>query len=55
MELVRGGRRGTLPSLRSIGWSAVLGLHPRFTPEWIGDTAQAVAYLAKSPAAREAC
>lgn len=53
-ELVRSGRRGTLPTLRSVGWSAVLGLHPRFTPEWIGNTAQAVAYLAKSPAARAA-
>lgn len=53
-ELGRSGRRGTLPSLRSIGWSALKGLHPRFTPEWLGSTAQAVAYLAKSPAARAA-
>ncbi len=54
LEFFRSGRRGTLPSLRSIGWSGMLGLHPRFTPEWIGNTAQAVAFLAKSPATRAA-
>lgn len=53
-EFVRSGRRGTLPSVRRIGWSALQGLHPRFTPDWLGSTAQAVAYLAKSPAARAA-
>lgn len=54
LQFVRSGRSGTLPSLGSIGRSALLGLHPRFTPEWLGSTAQAVAYLAKSPAARAA-
>lgn len=53
-EFVRSGNRGTVPSLGRIAWSAALGLHPRFTPEWLGNTAQAVAYLAKSPAARAA-
>lgn len=43
----------------TLKWS-VLGegfrsfLRPGFTPESIGDTAQAVAYLAKSPAAKAA-
>lgn len=53
-ELVRAGQRGTVPSIARVTWSAVIALHPRFTPEWIGSTAQAVAYLAKSPAARAA-
>ncbi|WP_257953338.1 metal-dependent hydrolase [Nocardioides sp. B-3] len=53
-EFLRSGHRGTLPSVRRIGWSALPGLHPRFTPEWLGSTAQAVAYPAKSPAARAA-
>lgn len=53
-ELVRSGQRGTVPSIAKVTWSAVIALHPRFTPAWIGNTAQAVAYLAKSPAARAA-
>lgn len=47
-------RRGTLPSYRRIVWSGIRALHPRFTPAVMGNTAQAVAYLAQSPAARAA-
>ena len=54
VQFIRSGRRGTLPSLRLFGRNARLTMHPRFTPAWVGDTAQAVAYLAKSPAARAA-
>lgn len=44
--------RGALPGVPSLLWSAVTTFDPRYTPESVGSTAQAVAYLAKSPAAR---
>ncbi|ATL66736.1 metal-dependent hydrolase [Nocardia terpenica] len=44
--------RGALPGVPSLLWSAVSVAQPGYTPESVGSTAQAVAYLAKSPAAR---
>ncbi|RBO88286.1 metal-dependent hydrolase [Nocardia puris] len=44
--------RGALPGVPSLLWSAVSTFNPRYTPESVGSTAQAVAYLAASPAAR---
>ncbi|QLY27867.1 metal-dependent hydrolase [Nocardia huaxiensis] len=48
----RGMRRGVLPRWRLIGRGFAQFVRPDFDPEEIGDTAQAVAYLAKSPAAK---
>jgi predicted metal-dependent hydrolase len=47
-------RRGSLPSLAQMTKGVARYLKPSYTPEDEGDTAQAVAYLAKSPAARSA-
>ncbi|MEV6432234.1 metal-dependent hydrolase [Nocardia sp. NPDC051463] len=44
--------RGALPGVPSLLWSAVTTFKPGYNPESVGSTAQAVAYLAKSPAAR---
>ncbi|MFF0493632.1 metal-dependent hydrolase [Nocardia sp. NPDC004068] len=44
--------RGALPGGPSLLWSALSVFKPGYTPESVGSTAQAVAYLAKSPAAR---
>ncbi|RDI54034.1 metal-dependent hydrolase [Nocardia mexicana] len=44
--------RGALPGVPSLLWSALTVFQPGYTPESVGSTAQAVAYLAKSPAAR---
>ncbi len=44
--------RGALPGVPSLLWSAASVFKPGYTPEKVGSTAQAVAYLAKSPAAR---
>ncbi|MBF6331755.1 metal-dependent hydrolase [Nocardia transvalensis] len=44
--------RGALPGVPSLLWSALSVFQPGYTPESVGSTAQAVAYLAKSPAAR---
>ncbi|MFI5781920.1 metal-dependent hydrolase [Nocardia sp. NPDC051570] len=44
--------RGALPGVPSLLWSALSVFTPGYTPESVGSTAQAVAYLAKSPAAR---
>ena len=47
--------KGLLPKYRHIFGTATIGyLRPGFSPEEIGSTAQAVAYLATSPAARAA-
>ncbi|MFH5210468.1 metal-dependent hydrolase [Antrihabitans spumae] len=46
--------RGALPTLPMIGKSLLLCLKPGYSPESVGNTAQALAYLAKSPAARAA-
>jgi hypothetical protein len=48
-------RKGLLPKYRTVFGSATIGyLRPGYSPEEIGSTAQAVAYLASSPAARAA-
>lgn len=53
-ELRLGMKRGSTMSF-AILWKALKAyLHPDFSPESVGDTAQAVAYLAKSPAAKAA-
>lgn len=44
--------RGALPGVPSLLWSAVSTFKPGYDPETVGSTAQAVAYLAKSPAAQ---
>lgn len=46
--------RGALPGVPSLLWGMLSMFNPRYTPESMGSTAQAVAYLAKSPAARRA-
>lgn len=53
VEWLRAARRGALPAPK-IFFSAWSYLKPSFHPEEVGDTAQALAYLAKSPAVREA-
>ncbi|MGY2007896.1 metal-dependent hydrolase [Nocardia gipuzkoensis] len=44
--------RGALPGVPSLLWSALSTFKPGYNPETVGSTAQAVAYLAKSPAAQ---
>ncbi|MBY8858528.1 metal-dependent hydrolase [Nocardia sp. CA2R105] len=44
--------RGALPGVPSLLWSAATVLRPGYDPGTVGSTAQAVAYLAKSPAAQ---
>lgn len=51
-ELHKSGKRGASPRLRNLFGSALRLFNPRYTPEKEGNTAQAVAYLATSPAAR---
>jgi len=46
--------RGGLPSVPMLVKSLALCLKPGYTPDDVGNTAQALAYLAKSPAARAA-
>ncbi|MAU80896.1 metal-dependent hydrolase [Gordonia sp. Z-3] len=50
----RGVRAGVLPKMRKIVWATFSYFRPGFHPNEIGSTAQAVAYLAASPAARNA-
>jgi predicted metal-dependent hydrolase len=47
-------RRDALPSLAHLTWGVARYLNPSYSPEHEGNTAQAVAYLAWSPAARAA-
>src|SRR5699024_5886534 len=47
-------RRGTFPRIPSLLRSAAICLRPGYSPEVVGDTAQALAYLAASPSARAA-
>jgi len=54
MGLLAAMRRGSLPGLSSLFRGALRYLDPRYSPQAEGDTAQAIAYLAKSPAARAA-
>ncbi|WP_280235661.1 metal-dependent hydrolase [Nocardia cyriacigeorgica] len=44
--------RGALPGVPSLLWSALSTFNPRYSPESVGSTSQAVAYLATSPAAK---
>jgi predicted metal-dependent hydrolase len=53
VEWIRASRRGSLPGPRAL-FSAWSYLRPSFTPEEVGNTAQAVAYLARSPAVKQA-
>ncbi|MFB7878407.1 metal-dependent hydrolase [Nocardia sp. NPDC056064] len=46
--------RGALPGIPSLLRSALSTFQPGYSPETVGSTAQAVAYLASSPAARAA-
>ena len=52
--LIRSGRRGVTPSITHTAWRGMQYFSPRYHPGDVGDTAQAVAYLASSPAARAA-
>ena len=47
-------KREALPSLAHMTWGVARYLKPSYSPEREGNTAQAVAYLAWSPAARAA-
>lgn len=51
---MRAARKGLLPTIRSITLATLTYFKPSFTPIEVGSTAQAVAYLATSPAARAA-
>lgn len=52
---MRDSKLGVLPKFgRLFGSNTLMYLHPTFTPEQMGSTAQAVSYLASSPAARAA-
>lgn len=53
-QYMRGSRKGLLPPIRSVVWFTLLYFDPRFHPDSIGSTDQAVAYLATSPAVRAA-
>ncbi|MDF0531651.1 metal-dependent hydrolase [Tsukamurella sp. 8F] len=53
-EYLRGSHRNILPKVRSVVRYTLLYFDPRFDPATVGSTAQAVAYLATSPAARRA-
>ncbi|MFI6869166.1 metal-dependent hydrolase [Nocardia sp. NPDC050406] len=46
--------RGALPGIPSLLKSALSTFKPGYSPETVGSTAQAIAYLAQSPAARRA-
>ncbi|QRY62043.1 metal-dependent hydrolase [Gordonia sp. PDNC005] len=47
-------RRGLFPKIGGLVWATATYFKPGFHPNDIGDTAQAVAYLASSPGARRA-
>ncbi|WP_018178133.1 metal-dependent hydrolase [Jongsikchunia kroppenstedtii] len=51
---MKAAHKGLLPSLRSVLFATITYFKPSFSPVEVGSTAQAVAYLAKSPAARRA-
>lgn len=53
-KLLVGTVRGTLPSVPKLIHAAVSVLNPWYTPASVGNTAQAVAYLARSEGARAA-
>lgn len=47
-------RKGVFPKIGKLAWATVTYFKPGFHPSDIGDTAQAVAFLATSPGARRA-
>ncbi|WP_395308912.1 metal-dependent hydrolase [Mycobacterium sp. AMU20-3851] len=51
-SLFRSAHAGLTPSFTLIVWRVLQYFRPRYTPGDVGDTAQAVAYLASSPATR---
>ncbi|MDN5757060.1 MAG: metal-dependent hydrolase [Tomitella sp.] len=51
-HLWRSMRRGTFPRIPSLLRSAAICLRPGYTPESVGSTAQALAYLSTSPSTR---
>ncbi|MFC7754376.1 metal-dependent hydrolase [Tsukamurella soli] len=53
-EFLKGSHRNILPKLRMVVKFTLIYFKPSFDPASIGSTAQAVAYLATSPAARAA-
>lgn len=53
-EYNRAVRANLLPSMVGLAWSTLKYFRPGFHPDEVGSTAQAVAYLASSPAARRA-
>ncbi|ANZ41797.1 hypothetical protein BBK82_43540 [Lentzea guizhouensis] len=53
-EAMRARRRGLLPRLSEIFKAFLRYFHPAYHPKQEGSTSQAIAYLASSPAAREA-
>ncbi|MFD9826421.1 metal-dependent hydrolase [Tsukamurella tyrosinosolvens] len=53
-EYLKASHKGLLPKIRSVIKYTLLYFKPSFDPASIGSTAQAVAYLATSPAARAA-
>jgi predicted metal-dependent hydrolase len=54
VEMTRAMSRGALPKWRGLAAASLRYLRPSYTPEIEGNTAQATAYLAKSPTARAA-
>lgn len=53
-EYLRASRRNIVPQLRTVVKYTLIYFKPSFDPASLGSTAQAVAYLAASPAARRA-
>lgn len=53
-ESARAGRRGLLPRTSDVFRAFLRYFHPAYHPKQEGSTSQAIAYLASSPAAREA-
>ncbi|MCW2497837.1 metal-dependent hydrolase [Jatrophihabitans sp.] len=53
-EMTRAMSHGALPKWRSLAAASIRYLRPDYTPEVEGNTAQATAYLAKSPTAQAA-
>ena len=54
VEMTRAMSRGALPTWGQLAAASMRYLKPRYSPEIEGNTAQAVAYLAKSPRAQAA-
>lgn len=54
LRYLRASHKGLLPKVRSLFWFTLLYFDPRFHPDSVGSTDQALAYLATSPAVRRA-